>query len=295
MTGGGGSGGTGGGSGGVLGGAAGAEAGGGKGGGAAGGDGAAGSSASPSPQGVGGSWTLVWNDEFDGANLDFGKWRPNWYGTTDTALTKPVNDLEVSCYDPAQVEVVGGNLELTAVATTKAGCVKKDGTKASYASGLVMTDGRYNFTYGFVEARMWLPPGTGTPENWAAFWVNGKNWPEDGEIDVMETLGGGAATRWTYHYDSDTGAGTVHEQITAPKNNLISGAGWHVFGTHWQSEKITFYYDGQDVGSVASADLAGGAKVTASPHYFIINHGIDGNYAPKVPSTLKVDYVRHWQ
>ncbi|MBK7579301.1 MAG: family 16 glycosylhydrolase [Myxococcales bacterium] len=78
---------------------------------------------------------------------------------------------------------------MTAVATSKSGCVKKDGSKAAYASGLVMSDGRYNFTYGFVEARMWLPPGTGTPENWAAFWVNGKVWPEDGEIDIMERQG----------------------------------------------------------------------------------------------------------
>lgn len=97
-----------------------------------------------------------------------------------------------------------------------------------------MSDGRYNFTYGFVEARMWLPPGTGTPENWAAFWVNGKVWPEDGEIDIMETLGGGGSTR-------------------------------------------------------------GGAKTASSPHYFILNHGLNGSYPIKVPSTLKIDYVRHWQ
>jgi beta-glucanase (GH16 family) len=245
--------------------------------------------------GVGGSWQLVWHDEFEGTTLDLTKWLPSWFGANNTALTKPINDLEVSCYDPAQVSVTGGNLELTAVSTAKSGCTKKDGSPASYASGLVMSDGRYNFTLGFVEARMWLPPGSGTPENWAAFWVNGKTWPEDGEIDVMETLGGGSATRWTYHYDSDTGAGSVHSQITGTPNNMISGSGWHVFGANWQADKITFYYDGKDMGSVATSDLAGGAKIAGSPHYFIVNHGLNGNYPVKVPSTLKIDYVRHWK
>lgn len=257
--------------------------------------GTGGGAGTPKPQGVGGAWSLVFQDEFDGNSLDFTKWRPSWFGATNTTVTKPVNDLEVSCYDPTQVKVGGGELSLTAIAITQAGCVKKDGGAASYKSGLIMSDGRYNFTYGFVEARMWLPPGTGSAQNWAAFWVNGKTWPQDGEIDIMETLGGGAATRWTYHYDSDTGGGSTHSQITASPQNLISASGWHVFGANWQPDKITFYYDGKDVGSVSSGDLQGGAKTASSPHYIIINLGLNGNYPVKVPSTLKVDYVRHWQ
>jgi beta-glucanase (GH16 family) len=264
-------------------------------GGNAGAAGSAGAGGIAGPMGVGGSWTLVWHDEFDAASLDLAKWHPNWFGADETSITVPVNDLEVSCYDPAQVVVDGGLLQLTAVSSSKPGCKKKDGTAASYASGLVMSDGLYNFTYGFVEARMWLPPGTGTPENWAAFWVTGDTWPQDGEIDIMETLGGGSDTRWTYHYDSDTGSGTVHSQIGAPKNNLISASGWHVFGADWQPDNLTFYYDGVDVGSVASSDLSGGAKVASTPHYFIVNHGLNGDYPVMVPSTLKIDYVRHWQ
>lgn len=251
--------------------------------------------ASPQPVGVGGTWDLKFSDEFEGSSLDLTKWHPNWFGSSPTAVTQPVNDAEVSCYDPAQVEVSGGTLRLTAVAATKAGCVKKDGSTASYASGLVMSNGLYNFTYGYVEARIFLPPGTGTPQNWAAFWTDGQNWPQDGEIDIMETLGGGASTRWTYHYDSDTGPGESHAQITAPKSNLIADSGWHVFGAHWQAGKITFYYDGVDVGSVSSNDLSGGASITSSPHYIILNLGLNGSYPVVVPSTMQVDYVRHWQ
>jgi beta-glucanase (GH16 family) len=290
------SGGTGG--GGTGGGAAGAAGGGGSAGagGSSGSGGTAGASGDPMPLGAGGSWTLVWHDEFEGSSLDPGKWHPNWFGSTDSSVTQPVNDLEVSCYDPAQVSVSGGNLELTAVSASPAGCIKKDGSAASYASGLVMSHGLYDFAYGFIEARIFLPPGSGTPENWAAFWVTGQVWPEDGEIDVMETLGGGSDTRWTYHYDSDTGPGTTHSQITGTPNNLlVGGSGWHVFGADWQTDSITFYYDGANVGSIAASDLAGGAAIASTPHYFILNLGLNGNYPVSVPSTMKVDYVRHWQ
>jgi beta-glucanase (GH16 family) len=249
----------------------------------------------PQPLGPGGRWTLVFQDEFDGSRLDYSKWRPNWFGATNASITRPINDLEVSCYDPAQVTVGGGVLSLTATAATHPDCVTKDGSPASYASGMIASNDRYELTYGFVEARMWLPPGTGTPENWAAFWVNGETWPQDGEIDIMETLGGGAATRWTYHYDSDTGPGETHAQVTASPRNLIGGAGWHVFGADWQPGRITFYYDGVDVGSILPGSLEGGAEVTGSPHYIIVNHGLNGSYPVSVPSTVRVDYVRHWQ
>ncbi|MBN2370445.1 MAG: glycoside hydrolase family 16 protein [Vicinamibacteria bacterium] len=250
-------------------------------------------SSAPQPLGVGGTWALVFQDEFEGTSLDLSKWRPNWFGATDESITKPINDREASCYDPAQVTVSGGQAHLTAVSVSKPGCVKKDGSPAEYASGIIMSDGHHEFTYGFVEARIYLPPGTGTPCNWSAFWTDGQEWPQDGEIDIMETLGGGGYARWTYHYDADTGPGENHQAYTLG-GNLLAESGWHVFGADWQPDLITFYYDGVDVGSVASSDLQGGASITGSPQYIIVNLGLDENYEITVPSTLMVDYVRQW-
>ncbi len=257
----------------------------------------AGSDGGVRPHGnITGDWALVWHDEFDGSALDLTKWRPNWFGASSTSITEPVNTLEINCYDPAQVSVSGGTLQLTAVATTQPNCKKKDGSQALYASGLVMSDGRYNFTRGFVEARIWLPPSAAAaPQNWAAFWTNGASWPTDGEIDVMETLSGGPSVKWHYHYDSNTGPGVTSAQVGAPQSTLVSAGGWHVFAAHWETSRITFYYDGVDVGSVQSSQLAGGAQITSSPHYFILNFGLDGTYTAHVPLTMEVDYVRHWQ
>ncbi len=249
----------------------------------------------PRPVGGDGVWNLVFSDEFDGEGLDLEKWRPNWFGANEFSVTRPINDAEASCYDPFQVSVAHGNLELTAISTDNPDCQTKDGSPAQYASGMIMSDERYNVSLGFSEARVFLPPGTGSPEGWAAFWLNGEDWPEDGEIDVMETLGGGVATRWTYHYDADTGPGESHEEITASSLNLVEGSGWHVFGVDWRSDRLTFCYDGLDVGSVGASDLSGGAALTTSPHHFILNLGLNEGYPIAVPLTMKVDYVRHWQ
>jgi len=71
--------------------------------------------ADPVPYNVSGNWTLKFGDDFNGTKLDLTKWRPNWLAGTDTAITKPINSAEVSCFDPSQVSVGGGLLTISAV------------------------------------------------------------------------------------------------------------------------------------------------------------------------------------
>src|SRR5690606_17112798 len=112
---------------------------------------------SPQPNGPSGNFNLVFSDEFDGNRLDLNKWRPNWLGGSDTAVTPPVNTLELSCYDPGHVKVADGYLHLIADRNTPPGCRTRNGRTASYASGLIQSNGHFNFTYGYYEARMYLP------------------------------------------------------------------------------------------------------------------------------------------
>jgi beta-glucanase (GH16 family) len=216
----------------------------------------------------------VFRDDFNGAGLDLSKWRPNWLAGTDDAVTKPVNSAELSCYDPKQVSVGGGYLHLKADARA---CTATNGQTYPYASGLVESAHDFTFTYGRMEARIWLPPGSGEAHNWPAFWANGTGtWPVTGELDVMEALEGHAC--WHFHSTAGGPGGC------AP---LPSPGGWHTFAADWRPGVVTYFYDGQQVGRLTSG-------ITGSPMYLIFNLALSTEISPpvRVPSEMLVDWVK---
>ena len=230
--------------------------------------------AAQNPVGIPGNWNLIFSDEFNGTSLDFSKWQPNWFGSTTTTITKPVNGAEDACIDPATTVVSGGELVITPIANP----YTLGGKTYQYRSGLISSNGKFSFTYGTFEARMWLA-GIGTIDNWPAFWADGQNWPQDGEIDVMEGLGGKAC--YHFHY---TGGGPG-----GCSNGKYDGA-WHIFSADWEPGSITYYYDGTPVGKITTG-------VTSSPLYLIVNLGLSVSVSSPViiPSSMKVDYVRVWK
>lgn len=238
-------------------------------------------SAGPLPLGVPGTWTLKFDDEFNGTSLDLSKWQPNWLGASNRAVTTPDNGSDRNCMDPAQVTEGGGVLNLSAVART---CLAAGGVSYPYASGLVNTDGKFSFTYGYMEARIYLPAtAAGVPVNFPAFWANGTgSWPATGELDVMEVLrdcGPGEG----FHFHSLLGAFGGCAALSTP-------AGWHTFGADWQPGSVTYYYDGLPVGRVTSG-------VTSSPMYLVLNNSVDPTWGgpTQAPADMQVDYVRVWQ
>ena len=222
------------------------------------------------------SGQILFDEEFDGARLDMSAWQPNWLGPNNTAITKPINGVEKSCYDPAQVSVSGGSLHLDAVARS---CTANNGTTYRYASGLVNTLGRFTFTYGHLEARVWVPSGSGAVTNWPAFWADGTGrWPTTGENDVFEGLSG----RDCYHFHSPSGGPGGCAAAANP-------SGWHVFAAEWSPGSVTYIYDGTTVGSVTRG-------ITKAPMYLILNLGVGGfGGALQAPATMLVDYVRVWK
>lgn len=233
----------------------------------------------PTPPPAPGPWALTFHDEFDGTSLDLSKWRPNWLAGTDTAITKPINSAELSCYDPAQVSE--GNGMLTLAAAQRA-CTANNGVTYQYASGAIESYNHYQFTYGYLEARMRVPvDASGTPVDWPAFWADGTgSWPTTGEIDVMEILGGGTFC-WHFHYPygAPGGCPTVGDH-----------GGWHVFGADWEPGSITYYYDGIPVGLVTSG-------VTSAPMYLIANLGVSTQHGGplSVPAQTDIDWIHVWQ
>jgi beta-glucanase (GH16 family) len=242
------------------------------------------------PLGAPGEWTLDWRDEFSGSSVNLERWRPNWLANYDTAITTPINDAERACYNPANATVNKGTLRLKA---QKRACRTHDGKKYRYTSAGVESAHDYKFTYGFVEARIHLPPSDGSlaPKgscgpNWAVFMLNGRRHPEHGEIDIMECLSDNDVS-WHYHYGYDGAPKENGGYPEAWRGDMPGTSGWHIFGVDWKPGRLMFYYDGVVVGVQESG-------VTRRPHYIVAALAISGS-AAATPQTLKVDYMRVWK
>jgi beta-glucanase (GH16 family) len=231
------------------------------------------------PTGLVGSWKTVFDDEFNTSALDLTKWQANWNEGSAAAISPPVNSTESACYDPQQVTESNGELDLNEAAGA---CTAANGVTYPYRSGLVESNGKFSFTYGVFEARIWTPAGTGM---WPAFWSDGQSWPNDGEIDTLEAYGTDSS-EFHYHYPGGGPGG----RVTLPG----ATGGWHTYAADWEPGVITWYYDGHKVWQLSNANLAVGQTISSSPQYLILNLGLDAAQSVS-PATLRVDYVRVWQ
>ena len=223
------------------------------------------------PVGDPGNWRPIFDDEFDGSSLNTTKWSVGWFGS---GITQPLTPAELECFDPAEVSVGGGELDLGMIAKSET-C---GGKTRSYASGIVTTNGKFSFTYGFMEAKVWVPGTGGVIADWPDVWLDGQNWPTDGEIDIMEGLSGQAC--WHFHYPGGQPGDCSSASFTG---------GWHTFGADWEPGSITYYYDGTAVGTITSG-------VTSAPMYIILSLAADTvNGGPVGPATIRFDYVHVWQ
>ena len=215
------------------------------------------------PTGVPGAWKTAFDDEFNGTSLNTNVWQPGWFGTGQTG---PVNSSEPHKYNSANVTESGGTLNLALTAT--------NGSLVSSNPDALGTGKGFQFTApSVIEASVYVPGNGSTVSNWPAFWTDGQSWPANGEIDVMEGLGGGTA----YH---------VHTNAGGPGKTVNVGSGWHTFAASWSGTTMTFYYDGVNVGSEPYS--TGNA-----PQYILFDnssYGPDGT----TPSVMKIDYVKVW-
>jgi beta-glucanase (GH16 family) len=228
---------------------------------------------------------LVWDDEFSGpagAPPGAARWQIE-SGTRDGTLQRYTQS-------PSNVSLDGhGHLVITARRSSAGG----------YTSGAIQTEGRFQTTYGRLEARIKLPSGPGL---WPAFWAVGSDfdrvgWPRSGEIDVMENFGN----------DPFKITGSIHGPWRTPhgyaihsdKRSPVSLAeGFHVYGVIWSPRRITFTFDGVRYATVTPASLSRGQQwVFDKPFFLILNLAVGGQWAgsPKTtpfPASMVVDWIR---
>lgn len=240
-------------------------------------------------------YTLVWNDEFDGADaLDLSKWtyeaqRPGW-------VNNELQNYVKGAYDGIPVTTVADGI-LTITCFKHAGQIYSARIYGSVDKG---------WTYGIMEARIKLPKGRGT---WPAFWmmpVNndfGKNpWPDCGEIDIMEEVG----------FHPDYTSSSIHckaynhvknTQKTAERYTAGAEEDFHVYRLEWTKDYIQTYVDDHRLLRFDN-DGRGNAATWPfnKPFYIILNLAWGGDWGgaqgvdeSALPVSMEVDYVRVFQ
>ena len=102
------------------------------------------------------------------------------------------------------------------------------------------TQGLQNFTYGKIEARIKLPSGKGL---WPAFWMLGQdiltvNWPECGEIDIMEHINRVTYINGTMHWDNNGTNSSYGETVSFTDPSL-----YHIYSVEWSPDSIKWFFD----------------------------------------------------
>lgn len=245
------------------------------------------------PGGVPAGWKLVWSDEFSRDGLpdpakwayDTGRNREGWH-----------ND-ELQYYSHARLEnsrVAGGKLYITARKERLTG--EADYGGQAYTSARLITLGKYEFTYGFVEVRAKLPCGLGT---WPAIWSLGTTggWPENGEIDIMEHVGRnvgdvfGSIHTGAYNWPKGTQK-TAHTSVPDACDRF------HTYQLTWDADQMLIGVDNRNHFHFKNPKDGDPAKWPFDrPQYLILNLAIGGFLGGPVddkifPVSMEVDYVR---
>ncbi len=256
-------------------------------------------------------YTLIWNDEFDGNELDTSKWGYQYgvqdhYGDSYGPTYWGNGELQYYTDSKSNVGVSGGSLYITAR--------RENMGDREYTSARILTRNKFFCTYGYFEARMKLPTENAM---WPAFWMlpepssfqNTRNiyggWPTSGEIDIMEARGRVTNQIGTaLHYSVNNG----HKYSSDTANLTFPISDWHVYALEWTSNYMTWYVDGREVMKLLSSVWynpslnSTGAAPFDQPFYMLINLAVGGNYdgglAPDYDFTegrMYVDYVRVWK
>jgi beta-glucanase (GH16 family) len=129
-----------------------------------------------------------------------------------------------------------------------------------------------------------------------------RNWPDDGEIDIMEQVGAEPnliySTLHTKAYNHTRGTQKSAQRLVPSSCNA-----YHVYQLLWQPNVITIGVDGRGILRHRRRPSDGKAEWPFDrPFEMILNLAIGGDWAGRhgiddaaMPQRMTIDYVRIWQ
>ncbi len=274
------------------------------------------------PPAVASGYGLVWSDEFNGTSLDTTAW------SYDTGANQP--NAEQEFYSQGCVTVSDGALHIWSKYNPNGVNNAASPANAKYLSGRINTGDKKIFTYGYFEAAIQGPVGTGGkngPALWAAVWLLGNSinhgvaWPTCGEMELYEQRtgpqneGGSCYPAapgdnlfiGTCHYGNG-GGGAIYNSCAHDYGSCLCTA-FHKYGILWNTDSVQYYFDDNLYWGPNFPTGCGAPSITqtvnqvafSSPFYWIINVAVGGNYQGQIidnsifPTHMDLDYVRVYQ
>jgi hypothetical protein len=223
-------------------------------------------------------WSTVFSDDFNGgagSGID-----SQWMYDTGPGSNFGTGEIETMTNSTSNVHLDGnGNLDITA-----------NGSGSSWTSGRVQTTSANVGAPagGELEVTASIQQPSGGLGYWPAFWMLGPGqWPENGEIDIMEDVNSLSEVSGTIHCGTDPG-GPCNEP-----NGIGSGlkscggcqSGYHTYTmilnrTNTSDESVTFYLDGSQYFSVSESQVGTSTWQAAFDHNLsiILDLAMGGGY-----------------
>jgi hypothetical protein len=209
-------------------------------------------------------WSTVFSDDFNGAagsGVD-----SQWMYDTGPGSSFGTGEIETMTNSTSNVYLDGnGNLDIRAL-----------GSGSSWTSGRIQTTSANVGAPagGELEVTASIEQPSGGLGYWPAFWMLGPGqWPENGEIDIMEDVNSLSEVSGTIHCGTDPG-GPCNEPDGIGSGLMSCGGcqgGYHTYTmilnrTNTSAESITFYLDGNQYFSVSEGQVGTATWQAAFDH-----------------------------
>lgn len=251
-----------------------------------------------------GNWKLVWNDEFDGTELDRTKWdyRMSMMGMSWPAWTDEGVHLDGNGNAVFTMMMKDG-IPVSSQLQTGYNFMDQPIEKTVFGHDHLqwnigkLRENKYTHSHGYYECRCRLQQKEGW---WSAFWlqspvIGASLDPDDTgvEIDIMESFYPGEVHR---HNVFTGGYGLDMQRRTVGGGYEIENKEeFHTFGLLWDETGYTYFVDGKEDGKITDF-------TSRRPNFILISTEVKGyryeDHKPvkeafdNVGDTFVVDYVR---